>query len=115
MQKEIVWTDITTYSRSEKLEERKPRIWQLKLTRELAVVVTKGHRHNPGEWTLHFRPWYDTFNLGLSVERYSADEAKAVALHMVRDTMRIVNQSVEEVIGADNETTLQSLIGRRAS
>ena len=108
--KEIVWTDITTYSQSEKREDRKPRIWSLKLAPSLSVIVTKGHRYNPGEWTMHFRPWYDTFNLGLCTERYSADEAKAVAIHMVRETMKEVNQSIEDVIGGHKETTVTDLV-----
>lgn len=115
MENEIVWEDATSYSRDELRNERKPRTWRLELGPQLAVVVMSDHRYNPGKWTMHFRPWFETKCLGMDTQRYSADEAKAVALFHVRQTMKKVNAAIEEKIGGHKETSAATLIATSAA
>ncbi|MCR9222828.1 MAG: hypothetical protein NXH70_02065 [Hyphomonas sp.] len=118
MEKEIVWKDITSYSRDELFEERKPRVWHLDLAPQLSVAVMSNHLHNPGIWTMNFRPWLDVYPLDIDTERYSADEAKAVALFHVRRILKYVNDEIAGVLGSHNETTVADLIqptGKKAT
>jgi len=48
---QVVWEDITTYSRTDK--ERIPSTWELKLPSGLRICITNGHIHYRGTWVFH--------------------------------------------------------------
>lgn len=75
------WKDITTYSRDEKV--RAPATWELRLTHDIRVVVMRAHRDDPNNWTMHCRPWFDTWPLGLPSSPDWRDEAMSRALTLV--------------------------------
>lgn len=77
------WKDVTSYSRDQK--DRTPDSWQLRLTRDVVITITRSHIYDRENWVMHCRPWFDTFSLQLPSTPENRDEAMAQAVALVRD------------------------------
>lgn len=71
------WKDTSSYSQSNKVRE--PVTFTL-LVASLKIVVTRHIHHAPDAWVLTCQPWFEQREVGNG----TADEAKAVALTLVR-------------------------------
>ncbi len=90
-----VWEDITSYSRDDR--ERIPSTWELRLTREVRIVVTRGHIYDRENWVMHCAPWFDTHSLKLPSTVDNRDEAMARATALVRDKFAALAAALREV------------------
>lgn len=77
------WEDTTSYSRDDK--ERIPRVWTLRLTRDVRISVIRNHWSKPENWVMHCNPWFDTHSLGLPSTVENRDEAMSRAVALVRE------------------------------
>lgn len=76
----LEWKDATRYLRG---KVRNPTAWELVLSNEVKIWVSTGHIYNRNRWTMHCRPWFDTYDLGMD-ESVPAEEAQSKAMSLVR-------------------------------
>ena len=86
------WVDQSSYSREGPRARgvMEPDIWILDVG-GLHIAVMSGHRFYPGEWVMSCEPWFTTKQLPAK----SADQAKTMALSMVRSKLMTAMQELE--------------------
>lgn len=90
-----IWKDITSFSRSEPLETREPRTWQLE-TRNLRIVVTKGHIYHPKRWVLSCHQiGLDTVNI--CADEHTAEEAQMQAIRTVKLRLKALSDELKDL------------------
>lgn len=89
------WQDITSYSRGQ--ADRIPSTWQLRLTRDVVITITRGHIYDRDNWVMHCRPWFDTWSLQLPSTPENRDEAMAQAVALVRGQINEVVAALREI------------------
>ena len=77
------WKDISSYGQGDR--ERIPTCWELKLSRDVRIAITRGHIYDRENWVMHCSPWFDTHSLQLPSTVENLDEAQAKAIALVRD------------------------------
>lgn len=82
----LLWKDTTSYSRD---KDRVPTCWTADVG-SLRLTVACGHIYYPGQWVMHFRPWFDTKPLKAT----SRDDAQAEALSLARDVIREAHEAL---------------------
>jgi hypothetical protein len=70
------WKDATSYSRGE--DHSKPRSWSIDIG-PLRLVVVSEHIYHPGEWVMHFAPFYNEHELHVKTIREAQKEALSLA------------------------------------
>lgn len=89
------WKDVSSFSRDDK--ERIPATWELALTQDVRIVITRSHVHDKQNWVMHCRPWFDTYSLKLPSTVENRDEAMAAATALVRDRIAELAAKIREV------------------
>jgi len=88
------WEDETSYSRNEPYSERKPRSWSLELTRHFVLWVGSDHIDYKGQWVAHCEPFFRCLVLNMPAEKFTAEQAQAAALKLVRKEVEKVNAAL---------------------
>ncbi len=88
------WEDATSYFRGEPIP-RTPRAWRLRLTPYCSIWIGSDHIYHKGEWVVTCSPWFDAYPLRMSVDKFSAEEAQAAALKMVRRYVTDISESLD--------------------
>lgn len=92
-----MWTDSTSYSRTEPYSERKPRSWRLRLTPDVVIHVTSEHIYYPGEWSMTCEPFFARRSLNMSANKFTAEQAQAAAVALVREEVEKLKSAIDKI------------------
>ena len=91
------WEDATSYSRDEPYSNRKPRAWRMALTRHFSIWVGHEHIHYRGLWIAHCTPFFESRDLKMPADQFTAEQAQAKALELVRAEVAKINAALAAV------------------
>ena len=95
-EKPSIWKDVTSYKRGD--SERNPTSWTASFGAVL-ITVTSAHIYNRGAWTMHARPWFDTHDMEMPADEFTAEQAQSAALKKVSAVLDRARAALTAALG----------------
>lgn len=89
----VQWKDETSYSRNGPREQT---VWTARFG-DLSLTVLTGHIYARDRWVMHFRPFYDTHELGATKDEMTPLQAQEMALQLARAKLAPIFKALDSV------------------